>query len=217
MRFVLLIPMLAVALQADPVTVVETKSGVGVTDLFDSYSVPPSPGPVTALISGDAGCLGGVPQCGDQYATASIDLTMDLYTPGPVRVGVALVQLFIGGGGSAGGATHVSGAIGPYSIGSCPEELTCEISGYFSFQLGVPFTIDLSGFADGNPQFFGGASFRNSASLQLFEAPTQGGDPAGAPVQMYVVPEPGSAGLAFTGLSALMLFAVRRRRNLPLV
>ncbi len=212
MRLVLLIPILAATLQADPVTVVETTSAVGTTNLFYSFDVPTSPGPVTAMINGGANCSGGVPQCGDQYATAAIDLTMDLYTSGPIRDGVALLQLVIGGGGGAGGAAQVSGAIGPYSIGSCPLGLDCQTSGYFPFELGVPFTIDLSGFADGNPQFFGGASFSNSASLQLYELPTQAGDPAGAPVQIYLVPEPGSAGLAFTGLFALMLFAVRRRQ-----
>jgi hypothetical protein len=212
MRLVLLIPMLAVALQADPVTVVETTSGVGVIDLFDSYSVPASPGPVTALINGGAGCPNQ--GCADgQSVTGTIDLTMDLYTAGPVRDGIALLQLTLESGGDAGGAEHVSGAIGPNSLGSCPKELTCEISGYFPFELGIPFTIDLSGLANGQAPF-GGAGFYASASLQLFELPTQAGDPAGAPVQIYVVPEPGSAGLAFTGLSALMLFAVRRKRNL---
>jgi len=215
MRLVLLISILAAALQADPVTVVETRSVVGMTDLFYSYDVPAIAGPVTAIINGGASCLGGVSQCGDQYATAAIDLTMNLYTSGPIRNGLALVQLFVGGNGGPGGAAQVSGAIGPYSIGSCPIELDCQISGYFPFELGVPFTIHLSGFADGNPQFFGGAGFTNSASLQLYELPPQGGDPARAPVQVYFIPEPGSAGLASTGLSALMLFAIRRRRNLP--
>ena len=213
MRFVLLIPMLAVALQADPVTVVETTSGVGVIDLFDSYSVPASPGAVTALINGDAGCPNS--GCGDgQSVTATLDLTMDLYTPGPIRDGVALLQLTLEAGGDAGGAEHVSGAIGPYSLGSCPKELTCLLYGYFPFELGAPFTIDLSGLANGQAPF-GGAGFYASASLQLFELPTQAGDPAGAQVQIYLVPEPSSAELAFTGLCALTLFAVRRRRNLP--
>lgn len=213
MRFVLLIPMLALALQADPVTVVETKSAVGVTDLFSSYSVPASPGPVTALINGDASCYNNL-ACGDQPATATIDLTMDLYTPGPVRDGVALVQLYITQGGEPEGNGAVSGAIGSYSLGSCASELDCILEGYFPFELGVPFTIDLSGIANGPPPL-GGAQFVASASLQLFELPAQAGDPAGAAVQIYLVPEPGSAGLAFTGLSALMLFAVRRKRNLP--
>lgn len=215
MRLVLLISILAATLQADPVTVVETKSALGTTDLFYSYSVPASPGPVTAGINGTASCLGGVPVCGTQYVTAGIDLTMDLYTSGPVRSGIALLQLVISGGGDAGGAAVVSGAIGPHSLGSCPQELTCQISGYFPFELGVPFTISLSGFADGNPQFFGGASFLDTASLQLYEMPTQPGDPPGAPVQINLVPEPGSAALAFTGLFALMLFAISRRLRVP--
>jgi MYXO-CTERM domain-containing protein len=215
MRLVLMISILAAILQADPVTVVETKSALGTTDLFYSYDVPTSPGPITAAINGTASCLSGIPVCGNQYVTASIDLTMDLYTPGPIRDGIALVQLFLGGDGSAGGATQISGAIGPYSIGVCAKGLSCSLAGYFPFELGVPFTIDLSGFASANPQVSGGAGFSASASLQLYELPTQAGDPAGAPVQINLVPEPGSAGLAFTGLFALLLFAVRRRRNLP--
>jgi hypothetical protein len=215
MRLVLLLSILAAALQADPVTVIATRSEFGTASLFYSFDVPAFPGPVTAQISGGTNCLGGIPQCGDQYATARIDLTMDLYTSGPTRDGIGLVQLFLGGDGSGGGATHVSGAIGPYSLGFCAKGLTCLLYGYFPFELGVPFTIDLSGFANANPQFFGDAGFSAYASLQLYELPTQVGDRAGAPVQINLVPEPGSAGLAFTGLSAVIFFAVRRRRNLP--
>jgi hypothetical protein len=214
MRFVLLIPILASALQADPVTVIETRSGVGVTDLFYSYNVPASPGAVTALIHGGAGCP-AISGCADgQSVTATLDLTMGLYTPGPIRDGIALLQLTLASSGDAGGAEHVSGAIGRYSLGSCPKELTCLLYGYFPFELGAPFTIDLSGLANGQAPL-GGAGFLASASLQLFELPTQAGDPAGAPVQIYLIPEPSSAGLAFTGLCALTLFVVRRRRTLP--
>jgi hypothetical protein len=214
MRLFLMIPILAVALQADPITVVETQSGVGLITLFDSYSVPDSPGAVTALIEDEASCPFN-PGCAQgQSVAATIDLSMDLYTPGPIRDGVALVQLFLSSDGDAGGGAHVSGAVGPYSLGGCAKGLECSIFGYFPFELGIPFTIDLSGFADGEAPF-GGAGVFASASLQLYELPTQGTDPAGAPVQIYVVPEPGSAGLAFIGLSAFMLFAVCRKRALP--
>jgi hypothetical protein len=208
MRLVLLIPILAATLQADPVTVIETRSAFGVTDLFDSYDVPASPGPVTALIDGDASCPNAAPTC-DQPVNAAIDLTMDLYTSGPIRDGIALLQLVLSDDGVAAGSAEVSGAIGPYSLGSCPKELTCQISGYFPFELGVPFTIDLSGLANG------GAAFFASASLQLYEVPQPDGGPAGAPVQINLVPEPSSVGLAFTGLSALILLAVRQKRSLP--
>jgi hypothetical protein len=211
MRLVLLIPILAATLQADPITVLETSSAFGVTDLFYSYDVPASPGPVTATIHGDASCS---LSCSDQPASATINLTMDLYTAGPMRDGIALLQLTLTSGGNAGGAAHVSGSIGPYSIGSCPKELTCQTFGYFPFELGVPFTIDLSGLANGFPPL-GDAEFLASASLQLFEVPPQDGGPAGAPVQIYPTPEPRSAGLAFTGLSGLILFALRRKRNSP--
>lgn len=210
MRLVLLISLLAVAGRADPITVIQTRSASGSTDLFSSYDVPTFPGAVTATIGGDASC--NIISC-DQAAFATIDLTMDLYTHGPIRDGIALLQLFLTSGGSAGGATHVSGAIGPYSLGSCPKDLDCQTSGYFPFELGIPFTIDLSGLANGFPPL-GDAGFLVSASLQLYEVPPQGGGPVGAPVQIYLTPEPGSARLAFTGLSALILFAFSRRRNL---
>jgi hypothetical protein len=213
MRLVLFISILAATLRADPVTVLETRSAFGLTDLFYSYNVSASPGPVTAQINGDASCFNNL-FCGDQPATATIDLTMDLYTSGPLRDGIALLQLDIGQGGYPAGSGQVSGAVGPYSLGSCPAELTCLLSGYFPFELGVPFTIDLSGLANGPPPL-GGAQFVASMSLQLYELPTRTGGLAGAPVQINLVPEPSSAGLAFTGLSALILFAIRRKRNLP--
>jgi hypothetical protein len=208
MRLVLLIPMLAAALQADPITIVETRSGVGLISLFESYSVPDTPGPVTAQINGYAQCFSCV-----NPVTGTIDLTMDLYTGGPVRNGIAFVQLSLLQGG--GVASDISGAIGPYALGGCFSELSCVLAGrYFPFQLGTPFTIDLSGIASGTPPN-NAAQFVASASLQLYEVPPQNGGPYGAPVQISLVPEPGSAGLAFTGLSALILFAVRRRKNLP--
>ena len=163
----------------------------------------PDPARTTA-----AGCEGGQP------ASAAIHLTMNLYTSGPVRDGIALMQLFMSGDGNGGGTPQVSGALGPYSIGSCAKGLSCSLAGYFPFELGVPFTIDLSGVAYGFPPL-GGAGFLASASLQLFELPPPDGGPAGAPVQISLVPEPGSAGLALTGLSALLLFGLRRKRNLP--
>ena len=211
MRSFLLLPILAAALHADSVTVVETNSAFGMTDLFSSYNVPASPGPVTATIRGNASCY-LVLTCGDQPATASIDLTMNLYTAGPVRDGLALLQLHLSQLG--GPAADISGRIGSYSLAGCPSELLCPLFGYFPVELGVPFTIDLSGLAYGFPSI-GGGGFDASVSLQLFELPTQAGDRAGTPVQIYAVPEPGSAGLAFTGLSALMLFAVRRKKSLP--
>jgi hypothetical protein len=212
MRLVLLISLLTVALQADPITVIPTTSGSGVTDLSYSAGMPAFPGPVTAQINGYASCFNNL-FCGDQPATAAIDLTMDLYTAGPIRDGIALLQLNLTQGGAPAGNAQVSGAIGPYSLGSCPAELTCVLAGYFPFELGVPFTIDLSGLANGPPPV-GGAQFIASASLQLYELPTQAGDRAGAAVPIYLIPEPSSAGLAVTGLSALMLFAFIRRRNI---
>ena len=209
MRLILLISLFAGAAGADPITVIQTRSTLGLTGLFYSYDVPTSPGLVTATIRGNAGCN----VICDQVATATIVLTMDLYTPGPVRDGIALLQLTLTSDGSAGGATQVSGDIGPYSLGGCPIGLDCQKFGYFPFELGVPFSIDLSGLANGFAPV-GDAEFLASASLQLYEVPPQGSDPAGAPVQIYLTPEPSSASLAVTGLSALILFAFGRRRKL---
>jgi hypothetical protein len=211
MRLVLLISLFTAALRADPITVIQTRSASGLTDLFYSYDVPTSPGSITATIMGSASCL-NVVNCGDQSATATIGLTMDLYTPGPIRDGVALLQLTISQTGQPSGNAGVSGAIGPYSLGSCASDLTCILFGYFPFELGVPFSIDLSGLANGPPPL-GGASFRADASLQLFEGPPGAGQ-AGAAVPIYLIPEPSSAGLAVTGLSVLILFAFIRRRNI---
>lgn len=211
LRLALLIPMLGAALQADPVTVMETKSALGLTDLFYSFDVPTSPGVVTATIRGGANCRNAVLACGDQSATAAIDLTMNLYTPGPVRNGMAMLQLILTSSGTAGGAIQQSVAIGPYSLG-CPKDLDCHLSGYFPFELGVPFTIDLSGLANAFPPL-GDAGFLVSASLQMFEVPEQGG----SPVQISLVPEPGAATLAVTGLLALLLFAALRKRKLSLI
>ena len=102
MRLVLLISVFAIAVQADPITVIQTRSAIGLTDLFDSYDVPSLPGPVTAEIRGSASCF-NILNCGDQPATASIDLTMNLYTAGPMRDGVALLLLSLDSDGSAGG------------------------------------------------------------------------------------------------------------------
>ena len=107
----------------------------------------------------------------------------------------------------------MSGAIGPYSLASCPKGITCQISGFFPFELGVPFAIDLSGFANANPEFFGDGEFSTFASLQLFEVPSQAGDRAGTPVQIDLIPEPGSASLAVTGLFALFVFTFIRRKS----
>ena len=185
MRLVLLVSLLAVAVQADPITVIETRSASGRTDLFFSYDVPTSPGPVTATIRGSAGCSVTLGQCDPDAtdATATIDLTLNLYTAGPMRDGVALLQLSLDSDGSAGGTPQVSGAIGPYSLGSCAKFLHCRIFGYFPFELGAPFTINLSGRAFAFPPQ-GDAEFLASASLQLYEVPAQTGDPAGAPVQI---------------------------------
>ena len=89
-RLVLLISLLSVAGRAGPITVIQTRSASGVTDLFSSYVVPTFPGAVTATIGGDASCI----SC-DPAASATIDLTMDLYTPGPIRDGIALLQLVL--------------------------------------------------------------------------------------------------------------------------
>jgi PEP-CTERM motif len=212
MRFVLLISLFAAIIHADPITVVETVSG-GPTDLFYSYNVPTSSGSVTASIRGDASCFDFL--CGDSPPTATLDFIMDLYTAGPIRDGVAFLQLGISQTG-IGGQGRISGAIGSYSLGSCASELTCILSGYFPFELGVPFTIELSGLAKALTTN-GGAGFQASASLQLFEDPPGGVGPGGAPVQILLVPEPGSAGLAVLGLSFLALLAVSRRRKITIV
>ncbi len=97
-----------------------------------------------------------------------------------------------------GGSPRESVAVGAYSLGTCPKELGCYLYGYFPFELGVPFAIDLNGIVIGFPPM-GGGGFYAGASLQLYETPSQDGDLVGAPVQINLIPEPSSAGLAFTG------------------
>lgn len=209
MRLVLLISILAATLRADAVNVVETRTAFGLTNLSYFYDVPVFPGPVIAKIAGSAECDLGLTICGQRGtppAIVSIDLTVDFYTSGTIRDGIAYLDLE-----SDQIAAQVSAAIGPYSLGFCPSEVTCIRNGYFPFELGVPSMIHLSGRASASPPM-SGSGFLSSAFIQLFELPTQAGDPVGAPVQIYLVPEPGSAGLAFTGLAAFMLFAVRQRR-----
>ena len=198
MRLILLISLFIAALQADPITVVETSSSSG-SSLFYSYSVPTAPAQVTAVILGNPGPGNPV--------TVGIDLTMDLYTAGPDREGVARLALGISKCCLPQGSGSVSGAIGPYSLSSCPEELDCIISGLFPFELGVPFTINLSGLATNG-------GFENYAQLQLYEVPPGGVGQLGAPVQILLAPEPSSAGFVVGGLSALILLSFGRRRKL---
>jgi hypothetical protein len=213
MRLVLLIPMLAAILQADPVTVLETRSAFGVTSLSYFYNLPTSTGGVSAQVGASASCYNASTACvGDEPATAIIELTLDLYTPGPIRDGVGYLSLNLGGDGDAGGTPRESGAIGPYSLTFCAKGLSCVLSGYFPFQLGVPFTVDVYALAYGFAPL-GGAAANTSASLQLYEVPSQGGGLTGSPVQIFFVPEPSAAILSVTGLSALVLFAAVRRQK----
>jgi hypothetical protein len=199
MRLILLISLFIGALQADPITVVEIPSVPGPSLLSYSYSVPTAPAMVTADILAEAGPGNPV--------TVGIDLTMDLYTAGPVREGVARLALEISSCCLPYVTARIGGAIGAYSLNSCPVELDCIIDGLFPFELGVPFTINLSGLAtDGG--------FSNAAQLQLYEVPPGGVGQFGAPVQILIAPEPGSAGLEVTGLFALILLAFGRRRKL---
>jgi hypothetical protein len=214
MRLILIIPILAVALQADPITVIETKSAFGITSLSYFYNLPTSIGGVEARVDASAGCLfAAIPCPVNDPATAIIELTLDLYTAGPVRDGIALVQLVVDGDGDAGGTTRESAAIGPYSAPFCAKGLSCHLSGYFPFQLGVPFTLDVYALAYGFAPM-GGAGDTAFASIQLYETPQQGGGVTGAPVQIYLIPEPSAAALAISGLFTLMILAAIRRRRL---
>ena len=213
MRLVLIVPILAVALQADPITVLETRSAFGVTSLSYFYNLPASTGGVSARVDASASCYNASTPCvGNDPATAIIELTLSLYTAGPVRDGIAFLQLVVDGDGDAGGTTRESASIGPYSAPFCAKGVSCHLSGYFPFQLGVPFTVDVSALAYGFAPM-GGAGDTAFASIQLYELPDQGGV-TGAPVQVELIPEPGAAVLSITGLFTLMIFAAVRRRKL---
>src|SRR5665213_213471 len=199
MRLIVLILLVPVGLRADPITVIETQSGPALTQISYIFDTSNFPGPVGGSVQGSARCSSGV-----VYCSVTIDLTADLYTLGPIRDGVAFLSLDVETDGSAGGAAYASGAIGPYSIGGCPKDLSCSKVGYFPFELGVPFTIHLTGFANANPQALGDGEFMAVAQLQLFEVPSNDGDKAGAPVEIELVPEPSSASLAVTGLFGLV-------------
>lgn len=217
MRLVLLISMLTAALQAGSITVVQTSSGFGNTSSFYSYNVPNSVGGASASVYSGADCVYGSPPCSTtDGAIDTIELTLNLDTAGPARNGIAYISLIFDSGGSLGGGVHQSGSIGPYSVAFCPMGIACYLTGYYPFQLGVPFTIDLNAVtsAYGPYGLRAGVSTEILASLQLYELPPVGGGPFGAPVQIYLIPEPGAAILAITGLSALMLFGVVRKRKL---
>lgn len=71
--------------------------------------------------------------------------------------------------------------------------------------------MHLSGLA--NAAGYGGGGFSAFANVQLFELPQQGGGPAGAPVQILLLPEPSANVLTATGILALILVASIRRRK----
>lgn len=198
----------AASLQADPVTVVETLDPRLLSNVLTySYDLSTFPDPIRANISGSfLSCYlpGTTTPCG---LDGSIDLTIDLYTTGPIRPGIAELALELENFGG-----NVSGGVGPYGFGLCPSDLSCALVGNFPFELGAPFTIHLSGF--GNTDILG-SSFTVVAQLQLFEVPSNPGDRVGAPVEIELVPEPASASLAFTGLLGLLLFNITRRGKLP--
>src|SRR5450631_1073491 len=99
MRLALLIPIVAAALHADPITVLETRSPFGITTLSYFYNLPTATSGVSAQVSASAACFNAAIPCigNSDPATAIIELTLNFYTAGPVRDGVALVQLSVDG------------------------------------------------------------------------------------------------------------------------
>jgi hypothetical protein len=218
MRFVLFIPLLAAALGADPITVLQTTSGsaFGFTSASYSYEVPNSTGAVSARVDSSTNCQFSPTCTKTDFAFTSIELTLDLYTPGPMRDGVAAITMYADSDGGSGGGARETASVGPYGLyylnnpnaPNCPLGISCELANFFQFELGVPFTIDLYVLSEGP---LGGGGADAFASIQLFERPQPGDGATGAPVQIYLVPEPSAVALAATGLSALVLLAALRK------
>lgn len=106
--------------------------------------------------------------------------------------------------------------VGPLSVGPCSgDDDTCGgSSGFVPVELGVPFTIVITGFVQSPNYAIVGqsdAAFTEIVSVTAYEVGFDG-EPGGG-VQIMLVPEPDSFALAFTGLCAGVIFATRSRKN----
>jgi hypothetical protein len=153
------------------------------------------------------------PGFGTVLTTAVLNANLILTTAGPVRPGVAHIQLFqdfsIGGGAISEGST----SIGPYRF-------TGQVDGFnesVPFTLGEPFDVVVHQFdtAQNNPLTMGGsaAAGMQFLDLQLFEA----GPPPEFPVRIELAtPEPNTGWQLAAGLACALILARARSWRWPI-
>ena len=155
----------------------------------------------------------GIAQASITPPSQTIDFTFvfsylgSIYTDGPIRPGVAVLQA----SGIGGGNAFVSSAnleVGGFKA-LCPGiELNCSFAANIPITLGMPFQLSLRYFANGVAGGFasrqGGGSLDFHAVFQLYELNPNGS--LGATVSMRELPDPSTLLLGVLPLLALWGF-----------
>jgi len=193
--------LLAATLFADAITF--TESTVGDSFVLHSVYVNPSP-PYNVSTS-----LGGqvTNQQPGPVPSFTTSLTIDLYTAGPPREGLINLNMLVSDDGDYA-IGNASASIGSFTIAGCPPGVDCTMNGLFAFELGVPFTITLTAYANGALLSDGGFGSGSQISFTLYEDDS---GYQGSPVEVMLAPEPGPRALELGGLGAL-IFLQRLRR-----
>jgi hypothetical protein len=144
---------------------------------------------------------------GIHQTTAMLDANFMLTTAGPVRQGVAQIQLSQDSDGS-GAVQMVSASIGPYRFGCLLGE-TCTNFETVPFTLGEPFDVVLHQFEATSSLHFGsGAASIQFLTLRLFEGPPSG---VFVPIEL-AAPEPNTGWQLAAGLTCALILARAKQR-----